>query len=294
MFPYKFVSMRLIDKGWSSDKKYCVTDKQGNKFLLRVYPIEQYERKKSEYELMSRVADLGVQMCKPLEFGTFDEGVYSIQTWIDGVDVEENINNLTVEEQYLYGFEAGKILKDIYKIPAPEGIEDWENYFNRKADYKIKMYDESPIKHEKGQVFIDYINDHRHLLRGRPRTYQHRDYHIGNMMIGNDKKLYIIDFNRNDFGDQWEEFNRIVWCAQTSPRFAIGMVNGYFDNNVPMEFWELLALYISSNTLSSVPWAIPFGDEQAQVMLNQAKNVLNWYDDMKNSIPAWYQSIHGS
>ena len=30
------------------------------------------------------------------------------------------------------------------------------------------------------------------------------------MMIGNDKQLYIIDFNRNDFGDPWEEFNRIV------------------------------------------------------------------------------------
>lgn len=50
---YKFVSKELIDKGWSGDKKYCVTDEKGNKFLLRVSPIEQYERKKSEYELMS-------------------------------------------------------------------------------------------------------------------------------------------------------------------------------------------------------------------------------------------------
>ena len=86
---YKFVSKELIDKGWSGDKKYCVTDEKGNKFLLRVSPIEQYERKKSEYELMSQVAALGVPMCKPLEFGTSDEGVYSIQTWIDGVDAEE-------------------------------------------------------------------------------------------------------------------------------------------------------------------------------------------------------------
>lgn len=110
-------------------------------------------------------------------------------------------------------------------------------------------------------------------------------------MIGDDKQLYIIDFNRNDFGDPWEEFNRIVWCAPNTPLFATGMVNGYFDCVVPAEFWELLAFYISSNTLSSVPWAIPFGKEQIQVMVNQAKDVLCWYDNMKKTVPTWYKGI---
>lgn len=59
-------------------------------------------------------------------------------------------------------------------------------------------------------------------------------------MIGDDKQLYIIDFNRNDFGDPWEEFNRIVWCAPNTPLFATGMVNGYFDCVVPAEFWRCL------------------------------------------------------
>ena len=288
---HEFITKQLIDKGWSEDRKYCVTDEQGNKFLLRVSPIEQYDRKKSEYELMGQVAALGVPMCRPLEFGTFDEGGYSIQTWIDGIDAEENIHNLTDQEQYSYGFEAGKILKEIHKIPAPKEIEDWEIYFNRKADHKIKMYEECPVKYENGQAFIDYINAHRYLLSGRPRTYQHGDYHIGNMMIGNDKRLYIIDFNRNDFGDPWEEFNRIVWCAQATPLFATGMVNGYFSNDVPIPFWELLALYISSNALSSVPWAIPFGQSQIQVMINQAKDVLSWYENMTKSIPTWYKGV---
>ena len=287
----KFTSKQLIDKGWSEDKKYCITDEQGNKFLLRVSPIEQYDRKKNEYELMSQVAALGVPMCKPFAFGTSDEGVYSIQTWIDGVDAEESIPNSTSDGQYSYGFEAGRILKEIHKIPAPEGIENWEIYFNRKADRRIKMYEECPIKYEKGQAFIDYINAHRHLLCGRPCTYQHGDYHIGNMMIGNDKRLYIIDFNRNDFGDPWEEFNRIVWCAQKAPLFASGMVNGYFSGEIPLEFWKLLALYISSNTLSSVYWAIPFGQDEVDTMLNQAKDVLRWYDNMKNPIPTWYKGV---
>ena len=119
-------------------------------------------------------------------------------------------------------------------------------------------------------------------------TYQHGDYHIGNLMIDNNGQLVVIDFNRNEYGDPWEEFNRIVWCAQSAPLFATGMVDGYFDCNVPMLFWDLLALYISSNTLSSLPWAIPFGQSEIDVMTNLAKNVLDWYDGMKNTVPKWY------
>lgn len=289
MSQFDFVSKTTVEKGWSGDKKYCAVTADGTKYLLRVSPIEQYERKKSEFELMQRVAALGVPMCEALEFGTCDEGVYSVQTWIDGRDAEELLPELSEEAQYRYGYESGKILQKIHSIPAPEGIEDWEVYFNRKADRKIEMYVECPLKYENGHAFIEYINANRRLLQGRPRTYQHGDYHVGNMMIDKSGKLFIIDFNRNDFGDPWEEFNRIVWCAQAAPKFASGMVDGYFDSEVPMEFWRLLALYISSNTLSSLPWAIPFGDGEVQTMTNQAADVLHWYDNMRNPVPTWYR-----
>ena len=51
----------------------------------------------------------------------------------------------------------------------------------------------------------------------------------------------------------------------------------------------MLALYISSNTLSSLPWAIPFGEGEIEVMRNQARNILSWYDGMKNTVPTWYR-----
>ena len=68
------------------------------------------------------------------------------------------------------------------------------------------------------------------------------------------------------------------------------MVDGYFGGNIPMEFWKLLALYICSDTLGSLPWAIPFGERQIQVMRKQATQVLEWYDGMKNVVPIWYHS----
>jgi len=180
----------------------------------------------------------------------------------------------------------------IHSIPAPLTQEDRAVRFNRKMNVKIRKYNECPVKYPKGQAFTDCIHANRGLPEGRPQTCQHGDYHIGNMMIDRKGKLFIIDFDRDDYGDPWEEFNRIVWCAQRSALFASGMVNGYFDSKVPEDFWRLLALYISGSTLSSVPWAIPFGEAEVQTMLDQAEEVLTWFSDMTDPVPAWYRQAH--
>lgn len=281
------ITKELINKGWSCDKKYCLTTAGGDKYLLRVTPQEKAANREELFYLQEKVADLGVPMCKPLKFGKCDEGFYTIQTWIYGKDAEEIIPYVTDLDQYEYGLEAGIILKLIHSIPAQENQPDWEVRFNAKMDQKIKIYKECPIEFEGAENFIRYIESNRNLLAARPQTFQHGDYHIGNMMIENGK-LVIIDFDRYDFGDPWEEFNRIVWCAQVSPSFASGIINGYFNHDVPQEFWDLLALYISSNMLSSVPWAYPFGGKEVETMLNQAKDVLHWYDNMQNTVPSWY------
>ena len=286
MFKY-FDSVEEIKKGWSGDKKYCAV-KNGTKYLLRISPISKYDNRSKIHKIMTELAKKDIAMCKPLKVGLCKEGTYIIQSWVDGVDAEEHIHDYDKKAQYDFGFQSGVLLQKIHTIPAPENQQDWEDRFNAKMDKKIKMYKECPIKFDGAQYIIDYLNANRELIKNRPQCFQHGDYHIGNMMIENDRKIVVIDFDRYDFGDPWEEFNRIVWAAQTSPEFATGMIDGYFENNIPELFWKLLKLYIGSNTLSSVPWAIDYSQEQIDIMLNQSNDVLKWYDDYRLTMPSWY------
>ena len=285
-----FLKIEPLNKGWSNDKKYTIETTDGKRLLLRIADISEYDRKKTEFETMQKVAALGVPMPRQIDFGVCDDGkkVYQLLSWVDGEDAETALPLLTETEQYVLGVKSGEILRKIHSIPTPKTQEDWEPRFNRKTSYKIQKYRECGLRFEGDDRIIDYIEQNRGLLANRPQCCQHGDYHVGNMIISGNDTVSIIDWNRPDFGDPWEEFNRIVWSATVSPYFATGQLRGYFGGEPPIEFFRLLAFYISNNTLSSIYWAIPFGQGEVDTMMKQTQDVLRWFDNMQNPVPIWY------
>lgn len=278
-----------VTKGWSCDQKYCAITSDSNRYLLRITPLDKSKNRKALFDILGQVCALGIPMCKPVEFGSCEEGVYTLYTWIEGEDAEDVVPLLSKSQQYALGIESGQILKRIHSIPAPAGQEDWHIRFNRKTDHKIQKYKDCGIRFQGDDRVLSYLEQNRDVFKNRPQSFQHGDYHIGNMMLKN-HELIIIDFDRYDYGDPWEEFNRIVWCAQAAPCFASGMADGYFDFKPPMDFWKCLAFYIGSNTLSSIYWVPKFGQKELDTMMGQAQDVLLWYDNFNTVIPSWYKS----
>ncbi len=325
----RWTSIEPVQKGWSKDIKYRVETEGGDSLLVRISDIGEYPRKKLEYDALCKLDGVPIVMTRPVDFGTFNDGsagpggpggpgaskVYTITTWIEGTDAESALPGLSIKEQYDLGWEAGRVLRCIHRIPAPPEQPDWAERFNRKIDRNIRNYEACGIEVPGADKAIRHVNSLRHLLEGRPQVFQHGDYHCGNMIITCDGQVGVIDFNRVDYGDPWEEFNRVVWCAAVSGAFASGRINGYFAHEgesegeskscpegvserslpgrVPHEFFQLMSLYIANNMLASVPWAIPFGQGEVDVMLKQAESVLDWYDGFQSCVPRWYVGERG-
>ncbi|MDR1700883.1 MAG: phosphotransferase, partial [Lachnoclostridium sp.] len=291
-----FEKIKPITKGWSEDKKYCVTKSNGTKYLLRVSPIERYEMRQSLFDMMEQVAALGIPMCEPVEFGTCDDnalfqgGVYSLQSWIDGEDLEVVLPLLSETEQYVLGLKSGEIIRKMHTVPAPETQEEWEIRFNKKIDRNIdlnKKCVEEGFSIDGLELLLDFVQNNRHLLKNRPQCFQHGDYHVGNMMLENGE-LKIIDFDRCDFGDPWEEFNRMTFNAAASPHFATGLLRGYFNGEPPQEFFKLQAFYIASTHLGGLSWARKFGESEIVFTKKRIADILSWFDNMDNPVPSWY------
>lgn len=285
-----WTSIKQIYAGWSSDKKYYIQTNDDRELLLRLADISQYERKKWEYESVRRLMHTDILMFRPVDFGICNEGksVYSLFTWIEGKDAREAIPKLPPSEQYRLGLKSGEILRAMHEIPALSQSPSWAERYNLKIDKYIANYSACGIHFEGDEQVLNYIEAHRYLLESRPMTFQHGDYHVGNMVVSSSGELGIIDFNRLDDGDPWEEFNRITWCANESAEFASGRIHGYFHGEAPESFFKLLALYIACNQIASVPWAIPYGEAEVKCMLERAEQLLEWYNGFESSVPSWY------
>lgn len=283
-------SVEAVHKGWSKDKKYYIKALDGRELLLRIADISQYENKKWEFESVGKFAHIECLMSRPMDCGICDNGqsVYSLYTWVEGEDANQVIPTLSKEDQYRLGVQAGEISREMHKTPAENSPLPWAETYILKISKYITNYKACGIHLKGAETIINYVESNRYLLDNRSQSIQHGDYHVGNMIVSKDNELGIIDFNRLSYGDPWEEFNRITWDASLSGLFASGRINGYFNNDVPDSFFRLMALYIASNQLSSIHWAIPFGQDQVDVMLERAGEVLDWYDGFQSYIPSWY------
>ena len=110
------------------------------------------------------------------------------------------------------------------------------------------------------------------------------------MIIGPDKLLGIIDFNRLGYGDPWEEYNRLVFFSRAaSIPFSRGQIHAYFDNHVPDLFFTLMALYTAVETLFGIVWAVSFGEEEIARSLERTTMVFQDYHGFETCLPVWYE-----
>ncbi|MDV0443114.1 phosphotransferase family protein [Methanorbis rubei] len=290
---YHFTAIEEINRGWSSDKKYLAESIRKEKYLLRITTsAKKLPYKIQEFAALKTLEKFELPIPKPVDLKVNEDGetVLMLLGWVPGRELEEAIHELSPEDQYRLGVRAGEILAQLHTIPAPLDIPRWDEWFSKKIDKRLAEYAACGIRLPNDEKILEYIRSNRHLIQNRPQCFQHGDYHIGNMVLDEQKNLGIIDFDRMDYGDPWEEFNRITWCANASKYFASGRIAGYFEGSVPENFWKLFLLYISVNMIGSVPWAIPFGDNEVATMMKTAQDVLLWFDNMNNPIPNWYCS----
>ncbi|HFI0227560.1 TPA: aminoglycoside phosphotransferase family protein [Streptococcus suis] len=288
----KILTCKPLTKGWSADQKYQVQLEDGRYGLLRIAERTAYETKQAEFRLVQSLFGQDLPVAEPLSFWADDLSVYTLYEWVEGQDMNEVASSLSDSVLYDLGCQSGQFLRNLHALPIDQSQRDWNNYYQAKIDSKLEAYRTCSHSYPNGQAMIDFVQANRHLLEGRPIAYHHGDFHTGNFLLGKDGKLKILDFDRHDIGDPWEEFNRLIFTADLSPAFARGQVAAYFDGAIPEEFWMLLALYLTVNSLGALSWAEQVDPLQIPLMQEQAATISEWYADFTRWIPTWYLQVY--
>lgn len=282
------ISRQPLTKGWSTDRKYKVQLEDGRLGLLRIAERPAYEAKRSEFQLVENLFGLGLPVAEPIAFWTDEKSVHSLYEWIEGQDMNDLATSLSEQTLYELGCQSGQFLRTLHALPIDQSQRDWNSFYQAKIDSKLAAYQAASHSYPNGQAMIDFVQANRHLLAGRPIAYHHGDFHTGNFLRSQDGRLKILDFDRYDIGDPWEEFNRLIFTADLSLAFARGQVEAYFEGAIPEEFWRLLALYLTVNSLGALSWAEQVDPLQIPLMKEQADAVWTWYQGYSRLQPSWY------
>lgn len=279
-----------ISKGWSSDKKYLVETAEGKLQLLRISDIDVYENKKKEYEIIKKYSKLGINMSMPIDFGTCNEGknVYMLLSWVEGRDLEEVLPELSEQEQYKLGRQAGSIIRKIHSIPLDSSDVPAETKREKKL-IQLARYEESNVRIIGDEIVVEYVKKNINSIWKKTPVYMHGDFHPGNLIYMKDGSIGVIDFNRWEVGDPYEEFYKLEsFGIEISVPYCIGQINAYFDEVVPEDFWTANAVYVAQASLSSIKWAEKFGQDEIDGMIRRARASMINFDDFKITVPKWY------
>lgn len=283
-------TVEKIEKGWSGDGKYRITTKDGRRPLLRMSDAERYDAKKKEYEIIEKYFRLGFPMSMPVDFGFCHSGknVYMLLTWVEGKDLEEVLSALSEREQYRLGREAGKILKKIHAVEVDADDMPKETKKAKKL-LQLSLYEESRARIEGDETAVSYVKENIDRIWKQEPVYMHGDYHPGNLIYTAGGSIGVIDFNRWEVGDPYEEFYKLQsFGIENSIPYCVGQIDAYFDDQIPEDFWAALAVYVAHASLYSIKWAERFGQKDVDGMKKRCRRAFEDYDHFRTYLPKWY------
>ncbi|WP_164821242.1 phosphotransferase family protein [Paenibacillus koleovorans] len=283
-----------VTKGFSFDAKYFLS-KPGSSiptYVLRTAPIEQAEKKRHEFELVGRVYELGVATSKPVSCGKIDtlQICYMLLGYVQGEDASDVLPDLTEDEQYQVGWQAGCELKRMHELPAPPRLDNWHDRRLAKHRRQFEAYRQCGVKLPEEEAIVAFIEANSEAMQGRPDRFQHDDFHPANLLVQHRAYSGVIDFNRYDWGDPYHDFLKIAYFSrEASIPFCIGQIQGYFDGEPSEEFWRLYTLYSALIMFGTVTWTLQVIPDHLDSMLERIRTVLSDHRGLESLIPTWYK-----
>ncbi|WP_459500641.1 aminoglycoside phosphotransferase family protein [Bacillus sp. C1] len=287
-----YSSITKIEQGYSSDRKYVV-GVGDHKYFLRVSDTQQTDKKELEFTLLKELHTLHVQTHKPIEYRVLKNTELSllVMSYIEGTPASKMITSLSDETQYKIGLAAGKELRNIHQVKAPTYI-NWEEVQTKKFNFYVNKYKKGDFKLQQDEKILTFIEDNISLLKNRPVTLLHDDFHLGHVIVLHHHYNGIIDFNGFDFGDPYHDFyNLPLFSRRKSIPFCIGQIHGYFGDEPDESFWQLYALYAAMNIFSTIVWTRKYDPASFDDALERIDLIVKDHEFFNSNVPMWYRSF---
>ncbi len=277
-----------VTAGWSHDQKYKIETATGS-YLFRVSPADHYSRKQEEFAQVARLNQRTDAFPQAVEHGLSPDhkDCFVRYQWIEGTESLNVFPRLTDEQQYEHGVTAGKLLRMIHDLTQTKVVDSYAAISEKMAVRKQQMKD-LQLEFEGYDQMLTFLDEKLHLLKNAPTSFQHGDFHLGNMLIDPAGRLRVIDFNRSNFGDPMDDYDRLfTFSRKESIPFARGQLMGYVGGSIPDRFFNHALCYIVMNCAFGLVWAQQFGEKEMAVQHQLITQIRDDFEGLSRTRPVW-------
>jgi aminoglycoside phosphotransferase (APT) family kinase protein len=282
------ISITPILKGFSKEEKWKIEHVEKT-YFVKVGAVETAKQRKVELHYVQHFYKQGVPVPKLIRFDEMESICIEVSAFIEGEDGKEILPRMSWQEQYRCGKQAGKALLQIHSLVKSNNERTWEEYRISKHERYTKRYQELNLSLVPIEDALDFIDNHKQLLKNRPIVFLHDDFHPSNLILTANKLEAVIDFGRYEWGDPYHDFYKIaLFTRNVSPAFATGQIHGYFDGEPPQEFWMYYALYAAFAVVADVEWSFVHTPHLLAETKQRLMTILQDHHDFKQCMPQWY------
>ena len=231
-----------LSDGGSPVRKYLLS-KDFEQYLLRLFNPKFVSSRMVAYENIKKLYENGISVPKPIEFGLCnnEQYAYMVLEWINGISIEELIKSSKENEVMQLGINTGQELKHLHSINADTNSALLLDNKDKIRKKKEKFLSLNLIDETISSVF-DYLEHSQSMLQDNTSSIIHGDVHPGNIILNQDNKQFFIDLDVCKNGASWYDLASNS-CLLNNNLYYIGLIDGYFNQNIPDNFWEVYTFY---------------------------------------------------
>ena len=274
--------------GKTTEPKFQVLTSDGS-YFVKFSPLGQFAPPIMELLALAQKETGSLNLPIISEIRTDLNYQVNVYPWLDGMDLKAWSATATHEECYCQGEQCGELLKSIHKVTATSKPQNFNiaSHMIENIDVIARNGIRLPAIEKLVTEPSVYISA---LQRDGPAALVHFDFKPKNIMHTRGRNV-VVDWDSSAIADPWLDFwDKGISLHPKREAFSTGMLDGYFEHNVPSAFWEYFHALSLFACLQSAVWAIKRKDISHISLLNDY--LFTSYQDFKKIVPVWYETNH--
>ena len=278
----EFVKNKKLKVNKIGEKQF-ILENHDEKFFLSLFPFGKFSKINKIFECLNDFSndfsnipysDIGVLN---------DKFCYRIIPYI----VDEK-HNLSDEEAYSIGIKIGKFIFEYHKRFQAYDCGRWNKHYNYRINKFLHRYGLGKYRGNLDYVLFDFLERNRYCLNDRICTTIIGINGLDDIRVSKDGKFQIIEEYKILRSDAYFEFRNFNLDYDNNASLLTGIVDGYFNNNVPRIFFKLLGVYTIIENLYD--FFVENKDLDDEVINDKIEKINYVYDGFSSIYPIWYLS----